>query len=413
MKKTVTIILAAAMLLACAGCGAYGDVAATPSPTPDAGPSAEPAKEGSTIDFSLKLFSLAAESETENTVISPLSAYLLLCLAANGAEGDTLSELETTLGASSEELNALCVELLATLTEPAGRTILEIANSAWIDNSLELNASFRELAESSYDAEINCVDMDTDATRKSVNDWVREKTHGLIESIRGENYDVNTLLALINTVYFNAKWQNPFSADDTQTKQFTTGTGDVVNTEFLGCYGSQRNYVKGNDVEGILLPYDDGKTAFLAIRPTDGSTAAELAQSLTEESLNKYLDSAVSARMNFSMPIFSVESTIELMPSLGTMGLNSAFDPSSADFSRLVEAGGNAVYISSLVQKAKITVDEDGTEAAAVTEMTCGTVSVPVDPPVELCMDSPFVYAIIHLDTGMPIFLGVLNNATA
>lgn len=409
MNRTIAIILAALMLLTCAGCGAYGDAekpSAQPSPTPDI----EPAEEVNIIDFSLELFALTATSEEENTVISPLSAYLLLCLAANGADGDTLAELETALGASAKQLNTLCSELVATLTEPAGRTTLEIANSVWTDETLALSEEFSTYAKEHFNADIFSVDMDVDSTRKSVNEWVNEKTHGLIQSLRSENYDSDTLMSLINAVYFNAKWQNPFSKDATSQKLFTCSNGVAVGADFMGSYMKQRSYVKSDKVEGILLPYDDGRTALLAIRPTDGSSAAELAKSLTEDSLKEYINSAKGTLMNFSMPVFSAESRIDLNSSLSAMGITKIFDPDNADFTRLGDIGDQSVFISSLLQKAKIIVDEEGTEAAAVTEATFGTTSMPTTDPVELHLDSPFVYAIVQLDTGLPIFLGVLNN---
>ncbi len=409
MNRTIAIIMAVLMLLACAGCGAYGDVE-TPSAQPSATPAPEPAEEANIIDFSLELFALTAISEENNIVLSPLSAYLLLCLAANGAEGETLTELETALGAPCEQLNALCGKLVARLTEPAGRTTLEIANSVWVDNSSDLLDEFREQIAKDFDAEVFSVDMDTDSTLKGVNEWVSNKTHGLITSLRDKNYEAETLMTLVNAVYFNAKWLSPFSKDATIQKLFTCGNGAQVSTDFMGSYGKQRSYVKADDVEGILLPYDDGRTALLAIRPTDGRNATELAKTLTGNSLKEYIDLAQSTLMNFSMPIFSAESSVDLNSCLNAMGVQEMFSPERADFSRMCNMNGKDLFVSSLFQKAIIIVDEDGTEAAAVTGMEMSTTSIPTDTPVELHLDSPFLYTVVQLDTGLPIFLGVLNN---
>jgi serpin B len=219
------------------------------------------------------------------------------------------------------------------------------------------------------------------------------------------------VLALINTLYFKAKWLDPFDANDTYESEFIKKDGSRVSVPFLNEYRCDRDYINMDGTEGVLRPYDDGKTAFLALRATDGRSAQELAETLDADTLARYIASAKETYMTLSMPKFTLDYGMTMNSVLGAMGLKRAFDRDLAEFGIMGKSGLGNVYISQVLQKVRIAVNEKGTEAAAATivEMTAGA-AMPLEEPVVLTLDSPFVYAVVDLDTGIPLFIGCMDD---
>ncbi len=368
-------------------------------------------------NFAALLAAEAAKLDAENPVISPLSAYFALAMAADGAEADTLAEFGTLLGVSGAELNALCAGLTETLMAAAGSTELAIANSAWIDTYEELavEESWLNAIKAAMDAEAFTADLSTKEAVAAINAWVNEHTNGLIPTLHEEPYADNVMLVLLNALYFKAKWQSPFEANDTHEMDFTTAQGETVQAEFMQDWGCYRDYIDLDGVRGAVLPYDDGKTAFLALLPEEGMDARALAATLDAERVGAYLAAAESnTYMDLMLPKFTAETTFQMNDALMAMGLVRAFDPGKADFSAMGHAGDAPLYIGNVLQKVKLIVDEAGTEAAAVTEVVMAA-GCAAPPPVatELHFDRPFAYAVVDLATGVPLFLGVLENPAA
>ena len=179
-----------------------------------------------------------------------------------------------------------------------------------------------------------------------------------------------------------------------------------------GCY---RDYIELEGVRGTVLPYDDGKTAFLALLPEEGTDVRAFAATLDAECIGTYL-SAVreNAYLDLLLPKFTVETKFPMNDALKAMGLMQAFDPEKANFSAMGHAGEDPLYIGNVLQKVKLIVDEEGTEAAAVTEVIMASgCAMPENRPVELHFDRPFAYAVIDLATGVPLFQGVMENPAA
>jgi serpin B len=363
------------------------------------------------VSFSLQLFEKALESGDKNVVISPVSAYLALSLAAAGADGETLEEFSTVLGVSADSLLAYCAGLSGSLIETKGSTELMAANSAWIDAGFPVDSAYLKRITEEMNAEAFVKDLDTDDTRKAINDWVSGKTNGLIPSLLDQNLAEQAVLALINTLYFKAKWRDTFDANDTYDRAFYLKDKINVSVPFLNEWECYRDYINLDGAEGVLRPYDDGKTAFFALRATDGRSAQELAETLDADTLARYIASAKETYMTLSMPKFTLDYGMTMNSVLGAMGLKRAFDRDLAEFGIMGKSGLGNVYISQVLQKVRIAVNEKGTEAAAATivEMTAGA-AMPVEKPVVLTLDSPFVYAVVDLDTGIPLFIGCMDD---
>lgn len=360
-------------------------------------------------EFAVDLFKHVLSEEDENPVISPVSAYLALGMAAMGAESDTLREFESLLG---NDIGANCRALIAALKNVSGDTVLNVADSAWVDSEAEIYDEFLQDIVDYFNAQVFTQELSSDDAREAVNAWISDKTEGLIPEMNEENFKDDVILVLINTIYMMAKWQSPFESYNTNERKFATESGEIVTADFLNSYYSSKDYIKTEDAEGIVLPYSDGKTTFLALRPTDGSTIREFAVSLKGESLAEYVAAAENTVINFSMPKFEVEYGAELNDYLVDMGLISAFDMTTADFSRMGKSERGNIHISEVMQKVKIIVDEEGTQAAAATQVATADSAAPLQEPQELILDSPFIYAVIELDTGMPLFLGLLSSPT-
>lgn len=388
-------------------------------------------------DFSLRLLAEAVASGGGNPVISPISAYLALAMAADGADGNTLSQFENLLGLPRDQLNELCRSLAAALATPSGSTVLNSANSTWVDDdSVTVNASFLQDCVDYFGTEVYTLDLPSPEALAAVNAWVNTKTNGLIPTLHEENYPDNTVLLLINTVYFKALWAEPFLAEDTASREFRRADGSKVEADFMNDRLCHRAYIKTDLVEGVLLPYDDGRTAFIALRPTEGATkgdfvsgptaeqhdgeqgllakasTADLAAGLTAEQLLTYTAMAKDTLLNLSLPKFDLAFSLSLNSPLQHLGLTDAFDGDLADFTPMGTGVHGNLYISEVFQKVKLIVDEAGTEAAAVTEVQMGETSAPADEPVVLTLDSPFLYAVIDLDSGVPLFIGILDDPT-
>lgn len=390
MKKLLPFMLALLMLFA--------------SPARAAG-------DGDAAAFSLELFAASLESGEPNAAISPLSAYLALSLAALGAGGDTRADFAAVLGRSADELAAYCAALEQSLAQTGGGTSVRIGNSAWLDERFRANPDYLELAERAMNARVFVEDLDTDAARGAINAWVSDATGGLIPSLLDTNLSEDAMLALVNTLYFKAAWRDPFPSYGTGERTFYLEGGGSVQAEFMGDSDCLRAHISSAGAEGVLLPYEDGKTALLALRPTDGRTVRELALSLTPDSLAGYIQSAQQTRMSLSMPKFSLEYGMSMIDPLAAMGLARAFDPGLADFTPMGSSPAGNIYISEVIQKVRIDVGEEGTEAAAATIVMMPAGAAPnAEEPLNLTLDSPFVFAVVDLKTGIPLFIGCLDD---
>lgn len=363
------------------------------------------------VSFSLKLFDKALNSGDKNVVVSPVSAYLALSLAATGADGETLDEFSRVLGVNADSLSSYCAGLSDSLMQTKGNTKIAIANSAWVDEGFLIDQTYLKRVINEMRAEAFTKDLATGKTRDEINTWVNDKTNGLIPSLLDQNLSEETVLALINTLYFKAEWRNPFEANDTFEREFKRLDGSQVSVPFMNEWEKYRDYIHLEGAEGVLRQYDDGKTAFLALRATDGRSAQELLGTLDEDTLAQYIASAKETYMTFSMPKFTLDYGMTMNDALSALGLKRAFDRDLANFSCMGKSELGNIYVSQVLQKVKIGVNEKGTEAAAATivAMMAGS-AMPLEEPVVLTLDSPFVYAVVDLNTGIPLFIGCMDD---
>lgn len=355
-------------------------------------------------DFASTLTRLADDGE-KSVALSPMSAYIALAMAAEGADGETKKQFEALLGASTDEIGAGVSAISKRLMDLQGSTKLVCAQSVWTDDRIAFSEQYLNTLADRYAADVFSGPLSTGAMREAINRWVSDRTNALIPQLLSDNLDEGTLMTLINTLYFKGKWALPFEAQ-THTGVFTNRAGKEQETKFMFNEGHYA-YLDFEDAEGVVLPYDDGKTEMIVLMPKDaaaspsavlaGHGCAELVKAATE---------AESIRINLSMPTFETESSFEMKEMLKAMGLVDAFT-GDADFTRM---GVDELYIDEVLQKVKLIVDTEGTEAAAATAVMVKATAMPVQPKT-LRFDRPFAYAILDTETALPLFTGVFNTA--
>lgn len=435
MKNRKRIIKAAALTTAAAlscgafaGCGSNGG-GKTELLTAEASENVEydsdvdteeatSAMTGFSLDFMRKAIGF---SEADNPALSPASAYLALVLLGCGSDGETAKELSQTLRIPEGEWAAYGSAIQEWLNRSNGETTVKTADSVWFDSDggYEARQDYLDTVNDALNAEVYKADLQSEGTIEDINKWVNDSTDGLIEKLREKPYDDMVRAVLLNALYFEAKWTNPFKAEATAEETFTTADGEEVKTDFMRDYGSYRYYIESDGLEGILMPYTDGEEytegdmAFIALRSADGKAPEEVLNALTPEMLREFTDIEDTTYMNFSMPKFDVDCRQELNDTFTALGLEHTMSDGGANLANMFENEDASAMDLDAAQVVRIQVDEEGTKAAAVTELTVSETAMIAEEPVELHLDSPFLYMIVDTENGVPLFMGVLNDPTA
>lgn len=417
MKKRLIKLIALAMCAAMlTGCAASGGVKNLTDGVNAADVTLPEVTDYTMIgDLGAGLMQYAAAQEAENPVLSPLSAYLCLAMLMPGANENTKAEFEKILGADWDYVSALAADIAAQLEKTGGSTKLDLANSIWTDDDKAvIEEEWLKTVKAYFGPDIYSADLPSDGALKAINKWVNDKTNGMIPKLHDENYDKDTIMVLLNALYMKAEWAHKFEGQDTYDREFTKADGSTVTVPFMNMFEAYESYIKTEDAEGIMLPYDDGRLAFIALKPGSGD-ARGYASSLTGAKLKELIAAAkADTFVTVNMPKFDTEYSVYLTDALKAMGMTDAFDPFLADLSGAGRGVDGPLYISYVFQRVKVDVDEEGTEAAAVTEIaTAKGCALPADEPIVLTFDKPFVYAIVDTETGVPLFAGVMENPEA
>lgn len=284
-------------------------------------------------------------------------------MTANGAAEDTLAEFEALLGADVAALNANAASLLADYAALGGSTEYSIADSLWLDGRLEAEEDFLARCTAAYGAQLYQADLDTDGARRAVNNWVGEVTRGLIPEVLAETTAPETVLLLVNALYLKNAWASEFDPLDTRPGDFTAADGSEAETDFLSNGLRAERYFAAEGAAGVVLPYDDGGWASWPCSPTGSWTPGW--RRWTGIPCPPCWRPRRRSGCFSRLPKFEAEWGGELSDALAAMGLETAFDSGRADFSAPGTAPGRPLYVSSVVHKARIEVNEKGTEAAA------------------------------------------------
>jgi len=359
----------------------------------------------SAADFTVNVFKRAYSGKKGgNSMVSPLSVMTALSMAANGANAKTLAEMEKALGINMSELNPELSAYIKNL--PSSKNVkVNIANSIWYRDGFAVKDSFLKTNKKFYSAKIQKSKFDKKAV-STINNWVSKNTDGMIDEILDE-IPSEAVMYLINAIAFDGKWEEAYKEPSVRDGEFASYGGKKQNVRMM--YSEENVYINDGKAVGFIKPYKDGNYSFAALLPNEGVNIDDYIAGLTGESLTKTLNSRSYEKVAAGLPKFKSEYGIEMSALLKSMGMKRAFDDKKADFSKLGGVPGGNIYISEVIHKTFIEVDEEGTKAAAVTEIGMARNAMPLKPKTVI-LDRPFVYAIIDNSTNLPIFIGVLTS---
>ena len=420
MRRILPMILALTLLVGCAGGGQFAS-----QPTQSARP-VQPKEDGvvdlissdckaesgdAYANFALNLLR-AGRTEGENVLMSPLSVMLALGMTSAGAAGNTAQEFARLFGMEQDALTAHCRTLLEDYSDLGGSSEANLANSLWCDPDMELDDRFLTTCRDDFDAQVYHADLQSADTVQAVNDWVKDATKGMIPRVV-DHFDEQAVLALINAVYFKNQFQRPFKPSASEwTMEFYNADGTVAQP--LGMSNGERKeiYLTHENGQGVVMPYDDGKLGLLLMLPDEGMSLTDYLASWDGGTIAGLLENQTDRQVHLTVPKFKAEWDGELKDTLTALGLADAFDPASADFSAMGRSEKGPFFIGSVIHKTAFEVNEKGTEAAAVTAVMVEFTGLPQTPDdlVVLRFERPFVYGIVDLETGAPLFLGTMEH---
>lgn len=350
-----------------------------------------------------------------NPVLSPMSAYLAMGMVGLGAKGDTLAEFENTMGKGMQTTAGTLMQELPNWlndTREEKKSVLNVANAVWVDETMHPDENWVKNVSDIYSAEAYRGVLSSEGVKKDINRWVEKKTNSLIKEFLSEPLDVETKMALFNTIYFYGEWVSEFEKNSTYKEDFTTTDGRIKQVDMMHDERTEF-YIKNENMDGVVLDYRYGNMALVALKPTAGQTVREMYEALTYEELAGLLDNGSSELIKLKLPKFEVEFDKKLNETLQNMGIKRAFDEQLADFTGLgYTDNGIPLYISLVRQKSVVKLDEKGTEAAAVTMVAMNecAMAMPEKPPIEVYFDEPFLYMIMDMESKTPLFMGVMDN---
>jgi len=352
-----------------------------------------------------------SRKEGKNTLLSPLSVALALGMTSAGASGDTAQEFANLFGIDQGALTSYCLSLMKDYSSLGGSTESTLVNSLWCDPDLALKDEFVLTCQNYFAAQLYHADLQDSATVQAVNDWVSQATRGLIPDVV-DRFSDEAVLALVNAVYLKNQFERPFETPQSEwTMDFTAADGTVSQPRGMSNGTRTEQFIAAQDGRGVVLPYDDGRLGLLLMLPDEGISLTDYLASWTGETVKYLLDARTETQVSLTVPKFKTDWSASLANILAQMGLEDAFDPYKADFTAMGECETGPLYIGDVIHKTAFELNEKGTEAAAVTvvEMNCGA-AMPPEDLVVLRFDRPFVYGIVDLETGTPLFLGTAEN---
>lgn len=370
--------------------------------------------------FALDLYHMLRKTAEGNLFYSPYSISIALAMTYAGARGETEKEMARTLHFTLPQdrlhpaFNRLELELANRGKVPQGEGRgfqLHIANSIWGQQGYRFLPEFLDILAQHYGAGLMLLDFarDPEAARRVINKWVSDQTKGRIpELIPPDAIDALTRLVLTNAIYFNAAWAEPFEKELTKDGTFHLLDGRKVTVPMMH-KTTNLGYAEGEGYQLVEIPYEGHELAMVVLLPAEGKFEA-FEGSLNPERLQEILGEISYRQVALTLPRFRFESYFRLAETLKAMGMQTAFIPYQADFSGM--DGTRDLYIGDVLHKAFVSVDEEGTEAAAATAVIIKIVALP-EPPVEVIVDRPFIFFIRDLRTGAIVFFGrVLNPAS-
>lgn len=359
-------------------------------------------------DTSVRLVKANAQEpvqKKENVLISPESIITAMAMVVHGAGGDTQTQLRNSLygNLSVSDFNKYMSNYNDYLTL-SKKIQFHQANSIWVKSGTSVKKDFLNTNEKFYHSQ-TFTEPFNNKTKNKINSWVKENTNNMIPSII-DKINSRDIMYLINALAFEGRWMTQYSDYQVQKDTFTNADGTKRPVNMLSSMESL--YLKDSQATGVMKLYEGGEFAFVGILPNQGISAEDYLKDMTGDSFIRLIKSQNSERVLTKIPEFSYDYETEMKPALQALGISKAFTV-DADFSRMTKED---VYIENVLHKTHIELDKYGTKAAAVTAVKVAKSSAPTNqsPPKEVYLNRPFIYSIVEIKTGLPVFMGVVNT---
>jgi serpin B len=344
----------------------------------------------------------------KNLFISPLSISLCLAMTYNGADGETRSEMQNTLGFpdySTDEINTYFQKLSTTLVGIDSRVIFDIANSIWYRKGFYVLPEFINVNRTFYNAEVDSLDFNSVDAVPTINNWVAEKTHDKIDKVL-ESIDPDQVMFLINAIYFKGQWRYEFDKSNTHNEIFHLSSAEQISTPTMH-QETTLGYFCNEQMRAVDMPYGQGNFSMMVLLPNEGFQPDDIIRELTPENWTSWTAGLHETDVEISFPRFKFKFDRELNSDLINLGMIKAFSPNEADFTKINPAGN--LYIGFVKHFTFVEVNEQGTEAAAVTVTGMETTSAG-GGATNFVVDRPFVFVIRETTTNTIIFIGKMVN---
>lgn len=357
--------------------------------------------------FTFKLFNkLAPVSNTDsNLFMSPLSVSIAMAMTSNGANGQTLTAIDSTMdftGFTQDQLNTYYNTLITQLPALDPNTTFNIANSIWYKQGLDVLPQFINTNSSYYNAEVSALDFTSSSAINTINNWVNNSTKGKIPAIINA-IKPGDVMYIINALYFKSTWKERFDAADIQTLPFYVSASQTVQAKFMSGTIDINSYYDDNATV-FEMPYSGDTYSMVIVEPASGKTLADVVIGLSPTEWDGWMSALKPVNTHVALPKFTYNYSTSLKSTLNALGMGIAFSD-NADLSKMSTDG---LKITDVVHKAYIAVDETGTEAAAVTSVGVGVTAVPVSQLY--IVNRPFMFAIREKKSGLILFTGMINN---
>lgn len=364
-------------------------------------------------DFAINLFRTVSKESKTNAVVSPYSVSTALTMTSLGAKGATKTEMQNSLGyagLSDQEIEQQSSNLSESLLKVNPASEFTIANALFARNGIPFQKSFVEKNEAVFKAKLQSLNFaEEKKSLEVINGWVKKQTQGKIDSILGD-IPADAILYLINAIYFKGTWQIPFKEAETIESPFNMSDGKTKQVRMMHRTDKMR-YLQGGKFQAVALPYSDKRLQLCVFLPNQGVSVDSFIASIDTNQWNQWMSGFHSKSGELGLPKLKIDYKEELSKSLRQIGMKSAFEEASADFSNMVDftKGRLApVLISRVLHKTYLEIDEKGTTAAAVTavEMAARSAMARPEEPFRMICDRPYVVALRDSETGTILFLG-------
>ena len=359
-------------------------------------------------EFAWKFFKEVSKGDQEDVFVSPLSVTYALGMLANGAVGDTQKEILEGLEFRSgkvDDINSLCHQLMIESPKLDKSTQLSMANAVVVNKKIQLQPTFQSVVKKQYDALVASKDFGSPATLSFINQWASDHTQGMVPKIL-ERINPDGVSYLLNALYFKGIWYRQFDKKHTKKEAFTKADGTKSQVQMM--HQKEQFLIGENEMyQTVVLPYGNGSYEMIVVLPREGKKLSDVLVAMNGKQWKDNLKATRFAEVDLKLPRFTSVYNRELNDVLKLLGMNAMFDPSKANLTKMSAVSS---FVSMVLQKAKIEVDEEGSKAAAVTVVETLTTAAPPSRPIMFHANRPFMYAIAEHSTGTIFFMGTYQG---